>query len=125
MDRKPSLAIAMIAVALSACATLEQYKVQGGLMAGKAADATGEFVATYADIVVASGKSATQRMTEYLHKKELLKTFTDAADEGEDALVYLRRRASIGGISEGMLPNRFPDSGSAPALIFFSMRSSR
>ncbi|HZP14076.1 MAG TPA: M23 family metallopeptidase [Nevskiaceae bacterium] len=104
MDRKSSFAIAMVALGLSACATLEQYKIEGGEMAGKAADATGEFVATYADIVMASGKSAAQRMTEYLYKKELLKTFTDAADEGEDALVYLRRRASIGGFSEGRLP---------------------
>ena len=104
MDRKSSLAIAMVAVVLSACATLEQYKVQGGVMAGKAADATGEFVATYADIVMATSKSATERMASYVHRKELLKTFSDAAEESEDAIVYLRRRASIGGFSEGRLP---------------------
>lgn len=114
MDRNSSLAIATIALTLSACATLQQYRIDTGALeqyqadtaqaASKAADATEQFVVSTADAVVSSSKSVAQRMSSYLQRKELLKTFSEAGEYGEDAFVYLRRRTSIGGFNEGHLP---------------------
>jgi murein DD-endopeptidase MepM/ murein hydrolase activator NlpD len=104
MARNPSLSIAALALALPACAEFQQYKIQTEQVAGKAADATEEFVVDTTDAVVSSGKSVAQRMQSYLQRKDLLKTFSEAGDYGEDAIVYLRRRTSIGGFNEGNLP---------------------
>jgi murein DD-endopeptidase MepM/ murein hydrolase activator NlpD len=104
MDRKSSLAILVVALGLSACVTLQQYRLDTETAAGKAAGATEDFLADATDTVVSSSKSVRDRMAGYLQKKQLLATFSEAGDYGEDAVVYLRRRASIGGFGEGKLP---------------------
>jgi murein DD-endopeptidase MepM/ murein hydrolase activator NlpD len=104
MASKTLLAITALALLSSACVELQQLKLETGETAGTAAAATSNFIDDTTYTVMSTTKSVKQRMASYMQRKELLKTYGEAGAYGEDALVYLRRRTSIGGFNEGKLP---------------------
>ena len=105
MASKSFVAIAALALLSSACVELEQLKLQTGETAGTAAASTSNFIDDTTSTIMGTSKAVKQRMASYMQRKELLKTYGEEAGAyGEDALVYLRHRTSIGGFNEGKLP---------------------
>jgi murein DD-endopeptidase MepM/ murein hydrolase activator NlpD len=104
MARKAFFAIAVLALTSSACSRFVRYEAQTEVAAEKAAVATRALIVETTDAVVSASQSTAQRMMNYVERKDLLKTFREAGEYSEDALLDVMRHASIGGFNSGRLP---------------------
>ncbi len=105
MSSKSSVAIAVLTLLLSACSMFDKREwAHTEEAAEKAVGATRAFLVDKTDAAMVSGKSWAQRMASYVRRKEILQTFHDAGDFGEDAILLVKRRASIGGFTDGKVP---------------------
>jgi murein DD-endopeptidase MepM/ murein hydrolase activator NlpD len=105
MEKKHSLAIVALALVTSACSMFEKREwTHAERTAEEAMAATTAFLAEAAEAVAISSRTVAQRMTSYVQRRDLLKTFREAGEYSEDQMLYIVRRASIGGFSDLRMP---------------------
>jgi murein DD-endopeptidase MepM/ murein hydrolase activator NlpD len=104
-----------VVLSLASCATLEQqdWYQKAHDSSAKAVDVVSQQTSKAVSVASDQAAKALVRMQHYLAEKDLLKTFHDAGEHSESAVLGVLHTAGVGG-SKGVAPTPSPPSGAKP-----------